>query len=95
MIQLFHSLIPDISTAFHMLCFIGVWTLIGFFSWSVWLAAKDGIATVKRLHQIPCSDCRFFTGSYQLKCPVHPKAALTEEAINCCDYYPNHGRASY
>jgi hypothetical protein len=72
--------------AMQMLCLITAWAIIICFGWSIFLATKNGIYNVKRLHRIPCSECRFFTGVYQLKCPVHPKIALTEEAINCSDY---------
>ncbi|WP_337906916.1 hypothetical protein [Iningainema tapete] len=54
------------------------------------MTARYGIATVKRLHQIKCADCQFFTGDYHLKCTVHPSFALTEEAINCSDFYPHY-----
>jgi hypothetical protein len=45
-----------------------------------------GIATLQRLHQIPCSRCRFFSSSPYLKCPVQPTIALSEQAIDCRDY---------
>lgn len=38
------------------------------------------------MHQIPCSDCRYFTNNYYLKCPLQPKIANTELAINCPDF---------
>lgn len=38
------------------------------------------------MHQIPCSNCQFFTNDYRLKCTVNPSVANTERAINCCDY---------
>ncbi len=38
--------------------------------------------------KIPCSTCRFFNDNYYLKCAVRPGAALTQDAINCSDYYP-------
>ncbi len=54
--------------------------------WTVSTATRDAIAIGKRLHQIPCANCQFFTGDYHLKCTVRPKQALTEEAIYCSDY---------
>ncbi len=42
----------------------------------------------KRLHQIPCAKCQYFTGNHHLKCTVQPCFALTEEAINCLDFCP-------
>lgn len=62
-------------------------TLLLFFS-SIWIAAQDGLTHLKRLHQIPCSRCVYFTGDYHLKCTVHPCRALSEAAIDCLDYQP-------
>jgi TRAP-type C4-dicarboxylate transport system permease small subunit len=51
-----------------------------------WNNAQENWNRLQRLHQIPCSNCLFFTGEYNLKCPVHPCKALSEEAIDCVDY---------
>lgn len=48
--------------------------------------ARDGMRYVQRMHQIPCPDCQFFTGDYQLKCALHPNSALSEGAIGCSDF---------
>lgn len=89
-------LIQSLSNSIDQnLYFLVTWALIIFFVWKIWSAAKGGIATIKRLHQIPCTNYQFFTGNYYLKCPVHPNNALTEEAINCSDYAPINGRSSY
>jgi hypothetical protein len=58
---------------------------VGFFL-AVCFAVQDGIDRLRRLHQVPCSHCAFFTHSYYLKCAVHPCKALSEEAIDCLDY---------
>jgi len=55
---------------------------------TIFITARDGISYVKRIHQIPCPDCQFFTGDYQLKCALHPNSALSEEAIGCADFCP-------
>ncbi len=65
--------------------------LIAFFVWSVQLAFREGMLNLKRLHSIPCSRCAYFTGDYRLKCTVHPKLALTEEALECRDFESNCG----
>ncbi|NJO40970.1 MAG: hypothetical protein HC769_10680 [Cyanobacteria bacterium CRU_2_1] len=70
------------------LCPIAIWAILAILLWSVWSALRDGVAQLKRLHQIPCSRCAFFTGDYRLKCTVHPYKALTEAAIDCLDYEP-------
>jgi len=42
-------------------------TLMFLFLWSVSVALREGVHQIKRLHQIPCSDCEFFTYDYRLK----------------------------
>jgi hypothetical protein len=70
------------------LCRIAIWIgLIGFIL-ALGLAVRDGFSRLRRLHQIPCSHCAFFTGDYRLKCTVHPCSALSEDAIDCLDYEP-------
>jgi hypothetical protein len=71
------------------LCQILIWSILIVFSLVIGFATRDGIARLKRLHQIPCSGCAFFTGDHRLKCTVHPCKALTEDAIACLDYEPS------
>ncbi|MBW4655874.1 MAG: hypothetical protein KME20_22965 [Kaiparowitsia implicata GSE-PSE-MK54-09C] len=49
---------------------------------------KHGIEHVQQLHRVPCDRCKFFTGDYRLKCPVHPCTACTLDAIDCRDFEP-------
>ena len=60
---------------------VTVMIIMDFLAW-----AGKGVQDVKTLHEIPCSRCRYFTGEYHLKCPVNPRAALTEAAIDCLDF---------
>lgn len=69
-------------------CFVLAWGIVGLVAWNLISAGRDGLAQARQMHQIPCSECRFFTGEYHLKCPVHPEWALSEEALNCIDYEP-------
>jgi len=46
------------------------------------------MARLQRLHQIPCTRCRFYSGNAYLKCPVQPLKALSEEALDCLDFEP-------
>lgn len=68
------------------LCPVLIWILLVGFFLAVCLAVQDGIIRLKRLHQVPCSRCVFYTGDYRLKCTVHPCKALSEAAIDCLDY---------
>jgi hypothetical protein len=65
----------------------GIWFLV--FSLVIWRLIRitqKAFSHLKRLHQIPCSSCAFFTGDYRLKCTVNPVTAMSEEAINCRDF---------
>jgi len=80
---LFQIVLP-IARSIFVFC-IGL-ILMSFFV-PLWNAWRQGWANLQRLHQIPCSNCAFFTGEYNLKCALHPYNALTEAAIGCLDYY--------
>ena len=66
-------------------CFL-VWLLLGLLFGNICQTVSKGVAHVRRLHQIPCSRCAFFTGDYRLKCTVHPFTAMSESAIGCRDF---------
>lgn len=68
------------------MCPLLIWIVLLAFFLAICLAIQDGITRLKRLHQIPCSRCAFFTGDYRLKCTVHPCKALSEDAIECLDF---------
>jgi len=85
---LLHYLIHSLQPILVSLCFLIAWTLVFGSLWMIGLTMREGIVAVKRMHQIPCVHCEFFTGDYRLKCPVQPLSALTEEAIHCSDYTP-------
>lgn len=68
------------------ICFVAAWGILGMALWSMWSAARDSISTAKKMHQIPCANCQFFTDDYRLKCTVHPYIANTEAAIDCADF---------
>ncbi|MBD0337438.1 MAG: hypothetical protein ICV62_18280 [Cyanobacteria bacterium Co-bin13] len=68
------------------LCFVTAWLFVVLTIWNLVSAAREGITQAKQMHQIPCADCRYFTNSHFLKCPINPMMALSEEAINCSDF---------
>lgn len=75
----------------HLLFCICLWTLVFFLIIQKTVRlSKDAVAHLKKIHQIPCADCTFFTGEYHLKCPLNPTIALSEQAIDCQDFEPNH-----
>jgi hypothetical protein len=82
----FHSTIP-------LLFPILIWALLMGFVVAVLFALDDGVKRLRRLHQIPCDRCLYNTGNPYLRCPVHPIAAFSEEAICCRDFEPGQGCA--
>jgi len=76
---------PSIAGSVFALC---IGTIVGGLLWTVWIAFQQGCRNLKRLHQIPCDRCAYFTGEQCLKCAVHPTQAFTEDAIACLDYQP-------
>ena len=64
------------------------WGLVFSTFWMITHHWKTGFIYVKRLHQVPCHKCKYFTNSCYLKCTVNPHLACSEDAINCRDYTP-------
>jgi hypothetical protein len=40
-------------------------------------------------HPFPCYRCQYFSNNLHLRCTVHPVTALTEQAVDCRDFYPH------
>jgi hypothetical protein len=68
------------------ICLVITWAILFVLIASFWTLTSDTVTQAKRMHQIPCAGCQFFTGDYHLKCTVHPAIALSEAAIGCPDY---------
>lgn len=83
---LLHKLIQAIQPVLVPICFVVGWATIAIGAWSLWSAARDSFRRARRMHEIPCADCQYFSGNYVLKCPLHPKEALSEAAIACRDF---------
>jgi hypothetical protein len=84
-----YFLIKTIQPVLVPLCFVSAWGLVFLLFSSIGGAVTDSVRRAQRMHQIPCANCVFFTGDYHLKCPVHPRIALSEDAIDCSDYRSN------
>ena len=80
MFQLLYPLIRAIQPFLVPVCFVCAWVLVLMLAANLWSAVAAGVSSSKRMHQIPCANCVFFTNDYRLKCPVRPTIALTEEA---------------
>ena len=74
----------------HFLLCLGIWTVVfTIIAKKIFTGLNRGIDRVKKMHQVPCANCIYFTGDYRLKCPVHPIKAMSEDAICCRDFQVN------
>ncbi|NJP11956.1 MAG: hypothetical protein HC866_22845 [Leptolyngbyaceae cyanobacterium RU_5_1] len=72
MFQLLKLIIQAVQPLLVPFCLVSAWAIVILIVWSFWAAVRDTAARTRQLHQIPCSNCRFFTSDYHLKCTVHP-----------------------
>ncbi|MFB2918597.1 MULTISPECIES: hypothetical protein [Aerosakkonema] len=86
--QLLYPLIHPIEPFLVPFCFFLAWALMFLLAGNLWSAFNHSVTRAKRMHQIPCPGCQFFTNDYRLKCTVHPHIANSEDAIECPDYCP-------
>lgn len=70
----------------QIICSLLAWLLVGVSLFKIRQVTVSGLTYIKKLHQVPCSGCVYFTGDYRLKCTVNPYIALSEDAINCRDF---------
>lgn len=82
-VSIFLQMLPDL----YKIAFMGGMLLALFYYLrAAFKTLRQDWQHLKKLHQIPCARCVFFTGEYNLKCTVHPYKALNEDAIGCIDY---------
>lgn len=79
-------LVSTVQALLVPVCFIVAWGLVGLAVWNLVISMRDGMDRAAVMHKIPCADCRYFTNDHRLKCPIHPKIALSESAIGCNDF---------
>jgi hypothetical protein len=79
-------LVSTVQTVLVPTCFVLAWGLVGLVAWNLVTAVRDGVNRATVMHKIPCAECRYFTNDHRLKCPIHPKIALSELAIDCRDF---------
>jgi hypothetical protein len=71
---------------FQLLRGFTAWSFVALAIVQVWRMFTVGLVQARRMHQVPCSNCRYFSGDYTLKCTLHPHNACTFAAIGCHDY---------
>ncbi len=89
MFKIVNYLVEALEPIAIPLRFVLPWLLLTLCGWTIVSAIVDALNRAKQMHRIPCTNCRFFTNNYRLKCTIQPHIANTEGAINCSDYRPN------
>jgi hypothetical protein len=69
-----------------LICSVLAWGIAFSICWTIVHQSQTGFIHVKRLHNVPCYNCKYFTNSCHLKCTVNPSVACSEAAIDCRDY---------
>jgi hypothetical protein len=90
--QLLAVIIHTIKPLLVPICFGCAWLLTVLAVWNIWYSVRATVARAKKMHQIPCANCEFFTNDHRLKCTVHPQIANSEQAIDCRDYQAHSDR---
>ncbi len=88
MLPLWSYLVHFLQPFLAPIGFIMAWGMIIALGWTLFSAMRDATNRAKQMHQIPCTNCQFFTNDYRLKCTIKPAIANTEQAIDCSDYSP-------
>nr|WP_034934916.1 hypothetical protein [Gloeocapsa sp. PCC 73106] len=81
-----YKIIQGIQPLLVPICFLFTWLFLLSLVLTLYNTLRETNAIAKQMHQIPCTNCQFFTNDYRLKCTIQPRAANTEQAIDCSDY---------
>ena len=87
---------PDLAVLSVTLGFFMGGAAIFFIISKKWTVARNKrVVNIKKLNQVPCKNCQYFSGNHYLKCAVHPAIAFTEDAIDCSDYCPQNDQSCH
>lgn len=88
MFPILYVIVEKIRPFLVPICFVFGWIFLISLGWTLFSGIRDAIARTKRMHEIPCCNCQYFTNDHHLKCTAQPTIANTEAAINCPDFCP-------
>jgi hypothetical protein len=86
MLRLILNLLQELQGFLQPIFFVSAWVLLFLLGWTLVRGIADLITRSKKMHAIPCTNCKFFTNDYRLKCTVQPRLANTEQAVSCPDF---------
>jgi hypothetical protein len=81
-------LIVWIRPALPFIFMLLAWSITAMLVLTLVAMVRQGLANLRKMHRIPCANCRYGTENYRLKCSVRPIEAFSEQAISCPDFAP-------
>ena len=90
MIPLITNLLEEYNPYLQPFYLIMAWGLFAVLISTLITAIIDVNKRSQKMHEIPCTNCQYFTRNFYLKCPVNPDIANTELAISCRDFQEKH-----
>lgn len=88
MLPIITHFLEDYYMYLKPLYFLGAWLLLFLLVGGFFRGVKDTVSRGRKMHEIPCTHCQYFTNDYRLKCTIQPNIANTELARDCPDFIP-------
>ncbi|AUC60367.1 hypothetical protein AA637_03950 [Cyanobacterium sp. HL-69] len=86
MLPIITRFLEDYYVYLKPLYFVGAWLLLFLLVASILRGVRDAVKRSQAMHEIPCTNCQYFTNDYRLKCTIQPNIANTELAKDCPDF---------
>lgn len=86
MLPIIKEFLQEYNPYLQPLYFFTAWIVLILLGFNVVTTLIDIWQRSKKMHEIPCSNCQYFTNDHRLKCTVQPNLATTDEAVNCPDF---------
>lgn len=77
----------EMDTAFQIVMGLMILSTIGMLIHTCISKGWQRFSNFKPPPKTPCFSCQYFSNNSYLKCALHPETTLTEQAVDCRDYY--------
>lgn len=78
-----------LDVIFLIVMMIAVFSLISMPLYSYVPLWRKYSTQLRQSRKAPCDRCQYFNHNAYLNCALHPTRALTEQSLDCADYWPN------
>lgn len=88
MLPIIRQFLQEYNSYLQPFYFVSAWLLLILLVVNLLKAISETWRRSQQMHEIPCSNCQYFTNDHRLKCTVQPNLANTDDAVNCPDFLP-------